>query len=285
MRLPETRTRAALRLASLATFAALSAGCPLLKTYTQKPKLHLQKVDVKDVNFAGATLEALLDVENRIPVGITIGKVSWAVSIEGSHLVGGDLAQGVTIPASAHAPVTIPFQVKFEDLWRISQKYKDQDTAPYRLEGTMDLDTPIGPIQLPFHYDGTVPVLKIPEVDLARVQVRGVNFSGADVRFGFRVRNPNNLALNVQSLDYGLTLAGSKIANGRMPAMLDLPAKGNAAFDADVHVSFLEAATAAQSLASRSTADYAIRGSFAAKTPWGVVSSPYAKSGTVKIQR
>lgn len=279
------KSPSALRIAFLAALLAGASGCPLLHSYTKRPEVKLEKVEITDVNFQGAQLAATLLVHNKIPVGITIGKVTWGVSLEGSKLAGGELIHGIAVEANGTAPVTIPFGLRFEDLYRISQKYKDQDTAPYHLQGTMDLDTPVGPITLPFHHDGTVPVLKIPEVDLARVEVRGVNMMGADVRLGFHVRNTNNLALDVQSLDYALTLAGARVADGRLPNPLALAAKSTGSFDADIKVSFTQAAQAAQALASRNTADYSIGGSIAAKTPWGAVTTPYSRSGTVKIQR
>ena len=189
----------ALRVAGVVAVLGVGAsGCPLLHAYTQKPDVKLQKVDVTNVDFQGANLEALLQVTNKVPVGITIGKISWGVSLEGNKLVAGELTNGLTIDGKATAPVKVPFALKFEDLFKISQKYKDQDTAPYRLEGTMAIDTPIGPVTIPFHHDGTVPVLKIPEVDLARVEVRGVNLLGADVRLSFHVR-ARKFSLNGQS--------------------------------------------------------------------------------------
>jgi LEA14-like dessication related protein len=278
--------KAALRVAGITAVLGFGAsGCPLLHAYTQKPDVKLQKVDVTNVDFQGANLEALLMVTNKVPVGITIGKVTWGVSLEGSKLVSGEVANGLTIEGKSSAPVKVPFGLKFEDLFKISQKYKDQDTAPYRLEGTMAIDTPIGPVTIPFHHDGTVPVLKIPEVDLSRVEVRGMNMTGADVRLSFHVRNPNNLALGVSSLDYNLNLAGARVAEGKLPGALDLAAKSTGSFDADIKVSFVQAAQAAQSLVNKNTAEYQIGGSIAAKTPWGVVSTPYSRSGTVKIQR
>lgn len=270
---------------ALGGLSLASAGCPLLHTYTQKPDVKLEKVDVKNVDFQGAQLEALLQVTNKVPVGITIGKATWSVSIDKNRLVGGDLTNGLAIAGKSTAPLTIPFALKFEDLFRIAQKYKDQDTAPYHLEGTLDIDTPVGPVTIPFHHDGTVPVLKVPEVDLSRVEVRGVNMMGADVRLGFHVRNPNNLALAVQSLDYNLTLAGARVAEGRLPGALDLAAKSTGSFDADIKVSFSQAAQAAQSLMNKNSAEYAVGGNIAAKTPWGAVSTPYTRTGTVKIQR
>lgn len=279
------RLRRLLLATSLAALALPSAGCHWLNARAKKPDVTLQKVDVTDVDFQQATLRADLLVKNNVPVIVKLAKVNWAVKIESDELVKGAIEQALEIPANGVLPVQIPFALKFEDLYRIQQKFKDQDTAPYRFEGSLQVETPVGPVRLPFHHDGTVPVLRVPQVEVAKIDVKGVNFSGADIRLGFRVKNPNGINLDLQALDYALTVAGSQVANGKLPSALSVPAKGQGAFDADVRVSFLQAQTAAQAITTKSSADYSLSGTLAAKTPWGSVSTPYVKSGSVRIQK
>ena len=280
------RRRAALLVSfSLVLIAGGSSGCAWLRTVTKKPKVALKKVDVTGVDFREARLRADVEVENRIPVPVKLAKVDWGVKIDGKSLVSGDISQAMEIPANGVLPVQIPFTLKFEDLYRISQKYKDQDEAPFRLEGSLSVETPVGPISLPFHHDGKVPVLKIPQIDLAKAEVKGVSFTGAELRFKFNVKNPNKVALDLRSLDYALTLAGAKILDGELPNVLKVPGKGQGSFDADVRVSFAQAAAAAQAIANKSNAAYSLDGTLAAGTPWGTVTSPWSKSGTIKISQ
>lgn len=269
----------------LAVLSSTAAGCSWLRTFTQKPRVTLQKVDIVGVDFQAARLRADLMLENRVPAAIKLAKVTWGVTIDGSSLASGDIAQALEIPANGKIPVQIPFLLKFEDLYKISQKYKDEDEAPFRLEGSLSVETPIGPIALPFHHEGKVPVLKVPLVELAKADVRGLNLSGADIRFKFHVKNPNKYALDVQSLDYALTLAGAKILDGALGSALAVPAKGQGSFEADVKVSFAQAAAAAQAIVGHTNVAYGLNGNLAAGSPWGTVTSPYAKTGTIKIQQ
>lgn len=275
-----------LALPSLAAVVlAASPGCAWLKGVAKKPNVKLEKIDLLGVDFQQARLRADLAVENRVAVPIRLVKVHWGVKVDGDSLVTGDIDQALEVPANGVTPVQIPFALKFEDLYRISQKYKDQDQAPYRFEGSFSVDTPLGPVTLPFHKDGTIPVLKVPQVELVKAEVKGVSFTGADLRFKFNVKNPNAIALDVKALDYVLTLAGSKVLDGKLPGTLTVPAKGAGVFGAEVRVSFAQAAAAAQAIGNNSSAEYSLAGTFSAGTPWGVVSSPYSRTGTIKIQR
>ena len=279
------RARNAAAIAALGALALSSTGCPFLHGATQKPKVTLRGVDIAGVDFQAAHLVATLDVQNPLPVGIPVAKLNWAVKVEGNQLAAGAVDDATTVPAGGVAPVKLPFDLKFEDLYRIATQFKDQDTAPYHLDGTVAINTPIGPVDVPFAHDGTVPVLKVPQVEVSKVDVGKVDFGGATIKISFAVKNPNSMPLDVSALDYALTLAGQKIAEGALAAPLTIPAKGDGTFDAGVKLGFAQAAAAAQTLRSNASVDYSIGGTLSAKTPWGALSTPYNRAGTVKISR
>lgn len=271
---------------AIASALALSAsGCPFLQSHVKPPKVALKGVQMTGIDFQHAMLRADLEVTNQVPVALSVAKIHWGVKIEGNQLATGEISTPITVAGNGVTPVAVPFDLKFEDLYKIQQKYKDEDEAPYHLDGSLEISTPVGPVTVPFAHDGKVPVLKVPVVDLTKVDVRGVSITGATVRFSFAVKNPNNFLLAVHSLDYSLDLAGSKIAEGSLPSALDLAAKGAGSFDTDVKINFAQAREAATALAGKSQADYSLGGNLSAKTPWGDVSSPFTKSGSVKIQR
>ncbi len=264
--------------------AASVPACGLVKSFQRRPRVTLEGVDVVDVTFQAATLKARLAVENRIPVSIGLAKVEWAVAIEDRSLGQGEITSPVQVPANGSTPVEVPFTVAFADLYRILEAYRDRDEAPYRLDGKLAVDTPLGPLSLPFRHHGTLPVLKVPAVDLVSVKASRVNFAGAELELGFKVKNPNTVALAVETLDYDVRLAGLRLADGRLRKGFDLPAKGHGAFSAEVRLSFAQVTTAVQQVLGRSSADYSVGGNFSARTPWGSVTTPYSKSGTVRIQ-
>lgn len=263
----------------------LVPGCGLFGTYTKKPKVTLKGVDVTDVDFTGARLAALIEIENRIPVDLSLAKINWGVTIDGKSLVNGVVSTPTVVPASQVFPVKLPFALKFDDLTRIASRYKDADEAPYRLTGDLEIETPVGPLTVPFKHDGLAPVLKVPQVELTKVQVRGFSFTGADVRFGFNIKNPNKMPLDIRALDYALTLAGARVAEGKLPGALNVAGKGSGTFDADVQVSFAQAQAAVAALRNAANAEYSLGGNLSAGTPWGAVSSPFSRTGSVKISK
>lgn len=68
--------------------------------------------------------------------------------------------------------------------------------------------------------------------DVAEVAEGGV--ARATVRLSLEVTNPNPFALRLTSLDGTLILAGQEAGDVRLPAGLDLPARGGQRLDVDV---------------------------------------------------
>lgn len=261
--------------------AGSAAGCSYFKP--KAPDVRLRKVDLQNVDFKKAGLQAHLEVTNKLPLAITVGKVNWKVEIEGNHLVGGAIPKQLTVPGEGTAPVQIPFTLQFEDLYRIAGQYRDKDEAPFKLLGDLQIETPVGPFTVPFTHTGTVPVLRIPAVDLSKVELKGLSFDGASVRLGFNVKNPNKIALDLKGLDYALTLAGARVAEGALPQPIAVPAHGDGSFAADVKISFTQAQAAVNAIRNSSSAEYSVGGNLRAKTPWGEVAAPYSRTGTVRI--
>ncbi len=276
------------RLGVMLAIAASVSGCAWLTNFAKenKPKVLMKRVSIAGVDFQQARMEAELAVTNQLPVAIQLARIDWKVTIDELQLVTGQITDAMSLPPATAVPVKIPFALKFDEVYRIAEKYRDQDQAPYKLTGTLHIDNPTGqPFQVPFSQAGTFPVLKVPQVELSKVELKGLSFTSADVRLALNVKNPNGQALNLQSLDYTLTLAGAQVATGNLPSALELPAKGEGHFGTDIKVSFSQAAAAMEAIKRASNADYSIGGNLSARTPWGQVATPFTKSGTVRIQK
>lgn len=274
--------------AGLVIALALLTGCAWLTKFAKdnRPKVQMKRMSVAGVDFQQARMEAELGVTNQLPVAIHVARIDWNVSVDTLQLVAGQISEKVELPPATEMAVKIPFAMRFDDLYRIAESYRDKDDAPYKLSGTLHVDNPAGqPFAIPFSQSGTFPVLKVPQVELAKVELKGVSFSGADVRLALNVKNPNAQAINVQSLDYTITLAGAQVATGNLPSPLDLPAKGTGSFGTDIKLSFSKAAAAMEAIKKASNADYSIGGTLSANTPWGQVATPFTKSGTVRISK
>jgi LEA14-like dessication related protein len=227
-------------------------------------------------------------VKNRYPVEVTIPRIGYGVDVDGNSLIAGKLEKNTKVPSSqASDPttkVTVPMRFTFQDLYQLSTTYRNKSEAPYRLKGDVTVDTPVGPVELPFQHKGTVPILKPPQIDLPNVEVQSLSLSGADLRLKFRMRNPNTVKLSVKSMQYGLDLADVRVATGRLPRSIELAASGKTTAEMDLHIGLAEVGTALMSMLQKDRLNYRLDGSLSVGTPWGPLNTPLSAKGVANLQ-
>jgi LEA14-like dessication related protein len=134
-----------------------------------------------------------------------------------------------------------------------------------------------------------IPVVT-PRVALEVPQVLGVGFSGADLLFRARVENPNDTALSVVRVEYGLDLEGKRAAQGAFPTALAVPpadvaGPGMAQIELPVRLQFAAVPGVAKVLALDREAEYALGGAVVFLTPAGEVRVAISAHGKFQAPR
>jgi LEA14-like dessication related protein len=237
-----------LAVAAVAALPLLLAGCAAVQNLAaaafEKPKLTFRSVSVQSFDLEGATLGFEYLLENPNKVGLTLARVGYALDVEGSRVVDGDLRQGLKIPAGGGAPVTFPVHVKFKDVPGFVRLVTSQDEVAYRLSGKAGIDTPIGIIELPISHSSKIGLPKLPSFSLDSVAIRSASFTDLALDVRMKVQNPNRFPIPSGSLQYGLQVGGSEVARGDAAALAKVPAAAGATVVLPVKVSLLGAGRA-----------------------------------------
>lgn len=163
----------------------------------------------------------LYQLTNPNSVGIKLGDVEYAFSVEGKSVAAGHPPQGLTIPASGQTIITLPATVKFSDLGEVAQVLLTQDFAHYRAEGQVGVQTPVGTVHLPFSKQGQFEVPKIPTFQIGAPRVTQLDFQGATVNVPLTVLNRNSYTLPLNGIVGLFRVGGADVAS---MALRDLPA-------------------------------------------------------------
>src|SRR5262245_45965331 len=70
------------------------------------------------------------------------------------------------------------------------------------------------------------PLVKQHTVDLENAQVTDLNLERANLRFDFRVGNPNSIALPLSGIEYELLVNGARFLDGVQDQRVDIAANG-----------------------------------------------------------
>lgn len=152
-----------LRLTAALTAAALAATA--CSGTVQRPDIELENVTLGSVGLAGGTLVANIRVHNpnRFTLraqdlryelflrknGAATGDSAWTRFAEGTY---GDT---LTVRAGQTRTFPIPVSFSFGQLAGAGRSLMDYGRVDYRAQGTVDVHTPVGIRNVPFHKTGT----------------------------------------------------------------------------------------------------------------------------------
>jgi LEA14-like dessication related protein len=97
---------------------------------------------------------------------------------------------------------------------------------------------------------GITKPLEKPNVELRGVAVTSVSLSGIDSRLAFSITNPNSIGLPLRAIDWQLAIGGASAFRGRATLSNNIPARGSAPVDVDVHIGAAAAVDMARRLSS-----------------------------------
>jgi LEA14-like dessication related protein len=247
----------------------------------QTPTFTFKSVNVTNVSLAGLTLDTTWQLSNPNPVGLTLSTVEYALFIDDKQVLAGKPPQGFSLVAQGSTDVQFPASFKFADLVGVAQTFLSKDTAHWRAEGTLGVQTPIGELKLPMSRGGDFEVPKLPAVQLQDPKVTNLTLLGATIEFPVLVTNRNSYALPISNLSGTLSLAGQPIGTLSSGDLGALAGQGTKTLTVPLTLNFINAAGAAVSIASGGNAQ--VR--FDAQLQSGGVTIPLQVDQLVKFVR
>ena len=254
-----------MRKTGLAILLALASGCAGLKDLArsafQEPKLTFRSAKVQALDLEGATVAFLFDLSNPNAIGLDVARAGYAIEIDGTRIVAGDLPAGLAIPANGTAPISFPVRVRFRDVpGVVSLLGKGRDELPYKLSGTLGVRTPIGILDLPLSHSDRLRLPRIPQFAVEGLAVRSVSFGSVGFAVRLRVKNPNGFPLPAGELGYALAVGGSRVARAEGARIEAMPAGASAIVEIPVHVDLASAGRAASDLVRGGDVDVQLSG-------------------------
>ncbi|RMG20282.1 MAG: hypothetical protein D6729_03295 [Deltaproteobacteria bacterium] len=231
--------------------ALSSSGCAALRRFlsevVQKPTVHFVGARVRSLSFLGAGLDLSWRIENPNTFGLKLASLSYTFKVNGKPLATGSTKKHLEVAPTETSTLTLPFDFRFADAANILLNFYRKEEVGWRVQGAFGFETPAGVLEIPYDQKGTVPVPRLPKVELLGLQARGVSIRGADLVVSLALRNANRFPLPASTLDWSLTLAGQSVGRGTLspgtvpagearrievPVRIDFARTGQALYDA-----------------------------------------------------
>ncbi len=233
------------RASVLMVAAMLVAGCAALSDFLKgaftEPTLTFQRLGLENISLSGLTLDTAWALNNPNAIGISLASVDYALFVEEKQVVAGSPPQGLQIAANGSTDLHFPAAIRFQDLVAVIETFLNKDTAAYRAEGALGVQTPIGVLKFPIAKSGDFEVPKIPAIAFANPRVSNLSIQGVTIEFPLTVTNKNSYALPVAGVLGNLNLAGSSLGSISTGDLGALDGKGVKTVALPLTVNFMSA--------------------------------------------
>ncbi len=237
------------RLLVVFTAAWLLSGCAvlsqLLAAAFQQPAFRFKNVALHGASFEGIHLDTVWQLDNPNAVALSLASVEYALFVDDKQVVAGAPPTGLRIPAQGSTELVFPANVKFLEIVPALEALFTKDSATWRVQGTIGVDTPLGLIKLPLAAEDDFDTPKIPAVQFQDPKVTNISLQGATVEFPMTVTNRSTFPLDVGTIVGTVSVAGTPVGTLSTGSLGALDAKGARQVKLPLTINFFSAGTAA----------------------------------------
>ncbi|MCZ6677724.1 MAG: LEA type 2 family protein [Candidatus Poribacteria bacterium] len=281
--------------AGLVVCLVLLSGCAMFEGL-----LGGVKVELPQVEFTGAKIDSLsfdgvgflfdLQIRNPNALGIKLAGFDYDFLIDGTSFLTGNQEKGLEIPARGASTVQIPLSLRYVNLYKTFQSLRDQDESTYQINAGFSFNLPVlGDVRVPVSKAGNFPVLKLPTVNLDALKLTSLGLSGAKLKLGIRLKNPNAFLMILDRFQYQFNINGKRWIAGEATESTQVAEKGESLIEIPISLDFFKIGTSVyQLLKGDQSLNYQFQGSLDLKTSLpllGQVTLPFDRLGQVELRR
>lgn len=255
------------------------AGCQSLEHFFQKPTVTFNSIKIKDMSIQDATAVFYFDVSNPNIVGGTLSHLTYDLAVNQKSVARGAVDKGLHIPAKGFKTVELPVSINYFDIIDSLSDIATTKEIAYDLTGTVNL---MG-FNLPYHTSGDFPLPELPDIIVKKINVNNLSWMGAALDVVLELENNNSFGVNLNGLEYNISVGGKSLINGKSQNGTPIPQNGKTTMNIPLDVNFIRLGKSAFDLLSRKSSEYKINGEMIFEVPGGEKRFPFSNAGTVPL--
>lgn len=138
------------------------ASCGLIGV----PTASVEGVALTGMTLTEASMDVTVGVDNPMLVDLHSEGLRWSFDVGSQTVAKGTSSAPAMLAAGARSPITVPLTIGYADLWNAVGEGFSGSELPYKLSLELDAITPMGEMTLPLVYEGALPPLRAPSIDI-----------------------------------------------------------------------------------------------------------------------
>ncbi|MDK2971141.1 MAG: hypothetical protein PWP23_896 [Candidatus Sumerlaeota bacterium] len=265
---------------------------PMLQTFwanTDKPGAKVRGAEFAGMTTRSLTLNLDVEVSNPYAVALPMTDLTYGMEMPGKSdepIFSGKLADPGTVPAKSSSRITVPVTIDFPGLLAALGGVKPGSIVPYKLTGQLDVKNPLSadPLSLPFSHEGELPVPAPPDIQVGGIEWQSISLSEVSGALKLDLANPNDFAVTLSELDYGLKLNDTDISSGdvrdQAPDGIAFQPGAKQSLEIPLNLKPSQIGLAALGMLKSRNANYELQGHYRIETPFGPITDAYEKKGS-----
>ena len=203
-------------LAILVLLTLLVNSCSTLQGLAgyEHPNVRYTDVTVEGLTLENIDLRFHFEVDNPNRVGVKLEEYTYNLLINDRSFLTGTHREQLEIGSRSSRSIVLPLTLSYRDIYESFSSVVQADSFSYTLKTEVGVDIPVyGMAMIPVEAEGTLPRLRMPEVDFAGFDVHSLSFSGVDMTLSIHVRNPNPMGMRLSDLNLAAAISGNKLAD------------------------------------------------------------------------
>lgn len=220
--------------------AVVLVGCATLDDLRwQEPEVRVLSSQLVRLTPTEAFLDTRFEVRNPNVFSIVLGALDYTLEVNTAQVLQGEQSQGQRLSAGGTQEINLPVRLEFAELASLVTGFAQRDAVDYRIAGGMSFDIPVaGNVRVPAEAAGSVPIPRMPQVQVENLTTSNLSLSGADLLLSLRVSNPNAFELLLDRFSYEFALDNNRVAGGDGRQRMRLEEGGDGLLELPLTVSF-----------------------------------------------
>lgn len=245
----------------------LAGGCSAIQELVQgvqKPVLSVTDMRVTGFDFREVEMTFDVTVDNPNAVELQMEAYDYSLAIDGKRFVSGHQNRQSRIEASGESTFRVPVTLNFKEVYSAAESLAESDEAGYSFDSSFTFDLPgLGSTEVAVQKEGEIPMLRMPVVRIASLQINEMSLSGADLSLILEFENGNGFGLLINSFDYSLNVDGSRWAEGSTLEGVSVSGNDTAQLEIPLKLDFMEIGISVYRMLSGSdSVPYELSGTF-----------------------
>ncbi|MBL4702748.1 MAG: LEA type 2 family protein [Phycisphaeraceae bacterium] len=255
-------------------------GCQTMQDLLQampKPTAEIQSLSLGNINLKNSTVNIAIKVNNPYSVSIPNLNLDYALKTQGIDFISGMVSSDTAIQARQSSTINIPVKVSYASLLKLAQTVRPGQVIAYDAHVKLSTHVPgVGPLSLPMHKQGQLPVPMIPKVTISQVDWGNISLTNTNAVIHLNVTNLNAFTVGMKQLDYNFSIGGQSVFNSKITTPRQFETNKMQTLQIPISFKATRLGFGILNMIRNKKASYSMSGKLDAQTPYGPITFPFS---------